>query len=189
MKRFFFEILGLFLLCQCQNQTAPKLPSHEVGKVQITQKNGILFVQNKPYSGTLFALFPNQKDTLFIQNYQAGKEHGVWKQFYNAHQVHEIRYFENGQKVGKYVAWWENGKPKLAYHFEKGEYQGICQEWNPQGTLVKEMHYEKGHEEGSQKVWYDNGKIRSNYVIKNGRRYGLLGTKNCKNVSDSVFVK
>ena len=25
-----------------------------------------------------------------------------------------------------------------------------------------------------------------NYVIKNNRRYGLLGTKNCINVSDSI---
>ena len=50
------------------------------------------------------------------------------------------------------------------------------------------MNYVKGHEEGSQKMYYDNGKIRSNYTIIAGRRYGLLGTKNCVNVADSVFV-
>jgi antitoxin component YwqK of YwqJK toxin-antitoxin module len=49
-------------------------------------------------------------------------------------------------------------------------------------------HFKDGQEEGSQKLWYDNGKIRANYVIIKGKRYGLLGTKNCKNVSDSIFV-
>ena len=29
---------------------------------------------------------------------------------------------------------------------------------------------------------------KSNYFIKNDRRYGLLGTKNCENVSDSIFI-
>jgi antitoxin component YwqK of YwqJK toxin-antitoxin module len=51
------------------------------------------------------------------------------------------------------------------------------------------LNYQKGHEEGEQKWWYDNGKIKANYIIKDGRRYGLLGTKNCINVSDSIFKK
>jgi len=58
---------------------------------------------------------------------------------------------------------------------------------NPEGKLISYHNFKNGYEEGSQKVWYDNGKIKSNYTIKNGRRYGLLGTKNCINVKDSVF--
>jgi hypothetical protein len=38
-----------------------------------------------------------------------------------------------------------------------------------------------------QTWWYDNGKVKSNYRIIEGRRFGLLGTKNCINVSDSIF--
>jgi antitoxin component YwqK of YwqJK toxin-antitoxin module len=53
--------------------------------------------------------------------------------------------------------------------------------------LVKQMNYLKGHEEGPQKWWYDNGKIKANYIIQDGRRFGLLGTKNCINVTDSIF--
>jgi antitoxin component YwqK of YwqJK toxin-antitoxin module len=51
------------------------------------------------------------------------------------------------------------------------------------------MNYKKGHEDGQQQWWYDNGKIKANYIIKNGRRYGLRGTKKCINVSDSIFKK
>jgi antitoxin component YwqK of YwqJK toxin-antitoxin module len=51
------------------------------------------------------------------------------------------------------------------------------------------MHYKKGYEEGLQQFYYDNGKVKANYFMKAGRRYGLLGTKNCVNVSDSIFKK
>lgn len=61
-------------------------------------------------------------------------------------------------------------------------------EWSFDGKLSHLGNFENGQEEGSQKMWYDTGKIRANYVIKNGKRYGLLGTKNCKNVSDSIFI-
>ena len=81
----------------------------------------------------------------------------------------------------------ENGNIKFEFHFKDDEYEGICRTWNNKGILTQESNYVAGHEEGAQKAWYDNGKVRSNYVIKAGRRYGLLGTKNCKNVSDSVF--
>ena len=37
-----------------------------------------------------------------------------------------------------------------------------------------------------QQFWYNDGEIKSNYIIKNKRRYGLLGTKNCVNVSNSI---
>ncbi|MCX6338150.1 MAG: toxin-antitoxin system YwqK family antitoxin, partial [Bacteroidetes bacterium] len=67
-------------------------------------------------------------------------------------------------------------------------YEGELSEWTFDGKLIHLAHYIDGQEEGSQKLWYDNGKIRANYVIIKGKRYGLLGTKNCKNVSDSIFI-
>jgi Uncharacterized protein conserved in bacteria len=83
----------------------------------------------------------------------------------------------------------DNGNIKISGSFLKGENNGEYKEWNRDGGLVKEMHYKLGYEEGSQKQFYDNGKIRSNYVVSHGKRYGLLGTKNCVNVTDSIFKK
>lgn len=90
-------------------------------------------------------------------------------------------------KYDKLTAWWENGNKQLHYFFEADEYTGTCREWNENGLLVKQIHYLSGHEERAQQWWYDNGKIKANYIIKDGRRFGLLGTKNCINVSDSIF--
>ena len=41
---------------------------------------------------------------------------------------------------------------------------------------------------GSASLSVVDKKNKSNYIIKNNRRYGLLGTKNCVNVSDDLIV-
>ena len=66
---------------------------------------------------------------------------------------------------------------------------GELKEWMETGQPYRFFHYIKGYEEGSQKMWWSNGSIRANYVIKNGKRYGLLGLKICSNPYDSVIKK
>ncbi|MBE9462396.1 toxin-antitoxin system YwqK family antitoxin [Dyadobacter subterraneus] len=148
--------------------------------------NGRIFFNKEPFTGSIYTLFPSG-DTAEISEFSNGKEDGICIKFYSDGRIREKRQFDHGQKTGLYQAWWENSKEKLLYRFENDEYEGICQEWNREGKLIKEMNYRRGHEEGQQKLFYDNGKVRANYIVMNGRRYGLLGTKNCVNVSDSVF--
>jgi antitoxin component YwqK of YwqJK toxin-antitoxin module len=149
--------------------------------------NGILMEANSPFTGILFTLYPNTIDTAEIASYFNGKEDGEWKKFYPSKKIREKRFFKDGYKTGKFLAWWENGNMQMQYFFEDDEYEGVCKEWSEKGMLNKIMTYKKGHEEGHQQWWYDNGKIKANYVIIDGRRYGLLGTKNCVNVADSIF--
>jgi antitoxin component YwqK of YwqJK toxin-antitoxin module len=156
---------------------------------QIKIENGLLIIKQKSFSGRLYSLFYTSTDTIELSSYRNGKEHGEWKKFYPSGKLKEKRFFENGQKTGEYIAWWENGNKQLHYFFAADEYEGTCKEWNAEGNLAKIMNYKRGHEEGRQQWWYDNGKVKANYIIKEGRRYGLLGTKNCINVSDSVFNK
>jgi len=155
----------------------------------LTNQNGIKYLNDSLFSGTVFTLFPNTKDTSIISCYLNGKEHGLWKKFYSSGVLNEIRNFENGKKIGRYNTWWENGKLQQQFNLKDDEYEGTCKEWNSNGILIRSMNYKKGYEVGQQQLFYDNGKIRSNYFIVNGRRYGLLGTKNCVNVSDSIFNK
>ncbi len=153
----------------------------------ISNKNGVIYYHNQLYSGVLFTLFQNTVDTATIETYESGFENGAWKKYYPSNKLREVRRYFNGKKIDTLTNYWENGKKQLQYIFVNDEYQGVCIEWNEAGMLTKEMNYEKGHEMGTQKWWYDNGKIKANYIISNGRRFGLLGTKNCINVSDSIF--
>ena len=150
--------------------------------------NGILMLGDELFTGTVYTLYPGTADTARIAGYRLGKEHGIWKKWYPNGKQEEIRTYDNGSKTGQYLAFWENGSKQMDYFFADDEYQGNCREWNPEGVLIRNMHYNRGHEEGIQQQFYDNGKVRSNYVIKNRRRYGLLGTKNCVNATDSIAI-
>ena len=93
---------------------------------------------------------------------------------------------KQGKKIGKHIGYWEKGNLKFEYHFINGEHDGLLNEWYQSGQRYKEFHYKKGYEEGSEKKWWENGTIRANYVVKNGRRYGLIGLKLCMNPVDSI---
>ena len=97
--------------------------------------------------------------------------------------------YHAGKKIGKHLGFWENGQPQFEFYFEDGEHHGIAKEWYQNGQPYRTFHYEHGYEQGSQKMWWENGIIRANYVIKNGRRYGLIGLKLCMNPNDSIFKK
>jgi MORN repeat variant len=169
---------------QAVPDTAAWVPSSDTALQRVADR---MYHHGKLFTGMVYALHPGTSDTAFVNGFWQGREHGYWKTFYPGHLPKMTRQYSNGQKTGEMLAWWPNGKLQLAYVFEQDEYEGACREWDTSGTLIKEMHYRAGHEEGAQKVFYNNGKIRSNYVVINGRRYGLLGTKNCINVSDSIF--
>ncbi len=112
----------------------------------------------------------------------------VYEKYYNNKQLMEYREFRNGMKNGKQIAYWDNGKKRFQFKAVNDTYEGVLKEWDYNGNLFHLAHYKNGQEEGVQKLWYENGKIRANYIILNGKRFGLLGTKNCKNVSDSIIV-
>jgi antitoxin component YwqK of YwqJK toxin-antitoxin module len=192
-------VVAALLLAQCKGpdrvvdnvqvpetipNTAQWVPSSDTALQRVAD---IMYHNGKLFTGMVYALYLGTADTAFINGFWQGREHGYWKKYYPGHRQKERRQYNNGQKTGELLAWWPDGKLQLAYTFNGGEYEGDCREWDTSGTLIKAMHYRAGHEEGAQKMFYNNGKIRSNYVVINGRRYGLLGTKNCINVTDSIF--
>ena len=91
-------------------------------------------------------------------------------------------------RKGLQTAYWENGRKRFEYIAVNDAYEGELKEWAENGQLFHLAHYNKGQEEGIQKMWHANGKIRSNFIIIKGRRYGLLGTKNCKNVNEKLLA-
>ncbi len=182
--RYSAFVVAAFTGCTTKDGLVGKF---DAANLQVQNQNGIVMQNEKPFTGIVYTLNENKKDTTEIVEFKDGKEHGQWKTFYDDGKLKSIRFFDNGKKTGVYTAWWPDGKMELEYHFGDGEYEGTCKEWNNEGMLINERTYKNGYEEGLQKQFYDNGKVKSNYVMVDGKRYGLLGTKNCVNVTDSIF--
>jgi antitoxin component YwqK of YwqJK toxin-antitoxin module len=151
-----------------------------------SQLNGVVLLDGQPYTGTIYTLFPDSRDTARIVQYLVGMEHGIWKQFYPGGKLLDRREFNRGQKVGEVISWYENGQKKLHYYFENDLYEGTGREWNEDGTLVLEKNYHAGHEEGAQHEYHDNGEVRSSYVVKDGRRYSPPAFESSAPASDSL---
>lgn len=179
--------LLILLVCSC-NRPKESIPNTYLlrSAAGISVKNDIVFLDNKKYSGFLLEISPTH-DTLSAEGYINGMLSGVCKKWYPNNRLKEEREYIDGKKNGRQVAYWENGRKRFEFTAKNDAYEGEFKEWGEDGHLFHLANYVNGQEEGAQKMWYNNGKIRANYVIIKGKRYGLLGTKNCKNVSDSVF--
>ncbi|MEN9703176.1 MAG: hypothetical protein RLZZ209_602 [Bacteroidota bacterium] len=112
----------------------------------------------------------------------------VEKKYFPSGKIREIRHVKNGVRQGLQTAYWENGRKRFDYIAVNDAYEGELKEWAENGQLFHLAHYKNGQEEGIQKMWHANGKIRSNFIIIDGRRYGLLGTKNCTNVNEKLLA-
>jgi antitoxin component YwqK of YwqJK toxin-antitoxin module len=177
----------VFLLMSCSGvNTNKSFISRQ--SLLISEKEEVIYFKNKAFNGILFEMYPNQKDTFSTVTYEDGLMNGISKKWFPSHRMMEYREYQKGKKNGKQIAFWENGFKRFEYDAKNDVIDGIFREWTANGKLFHFATYVDGREEGVQKMWYDNGKIRANYIVLNGRRYGLLGTKNCKNVSDRIFV-
>jgi len=189
-----FLALGVLLLlfsCSQSNttQVTEAIPNQYIlwSSPTISIDQDTVFLNEEKYSGYVVELDTASMDTLSIQGYLNGLQSGIGKKWYSNGQLMEERSYSKGAKNGLQTAYWENGAKKFEFVAKDDVYEGEFKEWNTEGNLVHLANYENGQESGTQKLWDDKGKIRANYVIVKGKRYGLLGTKNCKNVSDSIF--
>ena len=192
MKRFLsFGVLLFLLSCSQKNANLLTEAIPEVYTLKYSPTISIhqdtVFLTDEKYSGYVLEYYPENLDTLSIQGYLNGLQSGIGMKWYPNGQLMEERGYLEGAKNGLQTAYWENGAKKFEFIAREDTYEGEFKEWNSEGILIHLAQYENGQEEGPQKLWDDKGKIRANYVIVKGKRYGLLGTKNCKNVSDSIF--
>lgn len=194
MNKFFILILILFASCRNEEKkiTSIKHPKKvpllykDASNYSFEMHQDTLYYNNKKFSGIQYSLYiPN--DTAFVKPFLNGLEEGITKKWHFNKQLAEERLYIDGKKEGIHKGWWENGNRKFEFAVSNDEYTNEFKEWNTDGLLLKHFHYKNGQENGSQKLFYENGKIKANYMIIDGKRYGLLGTKNCKNVSDIIF--
>ena len=157
------------------NSTDPNFSKHK----------DTIYYGDKFFTGYRFTLYANG-DTAELQSFFNGVEEGIQKKWHPDKQEAEERFYINGKKEGIHRSWWSDGKPKMYFEANGDEYSGLFREWYSSGLMSKEFHYLNGREEGSERLWWDNGTVRANYVIREGRKYGLLGITICTNPFDSI---
>jgi len=184
-----FAIIAFLLFVSCQKEevtTLELLTSND----NLHLINGVLHLNENLFNGRLVEYYDENKLKLEVF-YKNGKKHGHEKKWYTNDTLAEIRFYSNGNKSGIHEAWWPNKNKKFEYHFnEKGEYHGEVLEWYKTGQRFRAFNYINGQEVGSQQLWQLDGRIKGNYEVVNGERFGLIGLKKCYTVTrDNDEVK
>jgi antitoxin component YwqK of YwqJK toxin-antitoxin module len=94
------------------------------------------------------------------------------------------RSYVEGREDGPHRGWYADGRVHFEYEYKDGRLEGEAREWFPNGMRYRVFNYSQGRESGTQRMWHEDGTLRANYVVKDGRRYGLIGAKGC--VGDSI---
>jgi len=154
----------------------------------LSKHQDTIFYKDQFFTGFRYTLHPNN-DTAALDSYFNGVEEGTQKKWYPNRRLQEERFYINGKKEGAHKGWWPDGKEKFVFTAYNDKYEGQFKEWYSSGLIQKHYHYTNGQEEGSQRLWWDNGSVRANYVIREGKKYGLIGLKTCVNPYDSITKK
>ena len=157
----------------------PPIPSFTIHlpDTAFTIQNGVGMYHLKPFSGTLNEHYDSVHIKSSIQ-YFNGKQEGTEISYFPNGQKETMRFYTGGEKDSVHTGWWANGNKRFEYHFSSGIYDGNFTEWYEGGKLGKEIIYKKG-QELSGKGWRENGKLYMSYVMKDGRRYGLVNAQLC----------
>lgn len=187
MKKVFLLITISFLFACKHLQRHMNAHVNEIKTANSTDpfllfKNGYWLYKNNLFTGRIIEHFKSNtinKSTEYVN----GKEEGWQTTFYPDGSLSEKRYFTKGEKDNLHTGWWQNGNKRFEYHFTNGVYNGDYKEWYQSGQLLKHIHYTNGTDDWG-KGWRESGKLYMNYIMKDGRRYGIVNSNLCYTVKN-----
>lgn len=182
MRITFFTILilGVFLVSCKQGEKSVSKLTISLNDPGLTIHNGVCYYRDKLFNGILQDLHENGALKSVI-HYNDGRKNGEESTYYPDGNKETWRWFIKGEKDSVHRGWWPNGQLKFEYHFTKGNYNGLFSEWYQGGQPLKKIVYKNGEELGAT-GWRENGKLYMNYIMKDGRRYGIANANLCYNL-------
>jgi hypothetical protein len=74
---------------------------------------------------------------------------------------------------------WPNGNLRRSFDLAGDVRHGEYRTFTIDGKPYELKHFVRGREDGLQQAWDERGQLYLNYVVKNGRRYGMVNAKPC----------
>jgi hypothetical protein len=139
--------------------------------------NGSYYFKGQLFSGYLKCFHYNGLVQSLQSIYQGKQEGWAYEYFENGKPLSK-RYYHLGEKDSVHIGWWDNGNTRFVYHFKNGVYNGSFEEFYNSGKPLKKISYYNGNDSFGT-GWRENGKIFMNYIMKDGRRYGIMNAQPC----------
>jgi|GEM_PF-856529 len=175
---FFGASIGVYTFCEMIEKNEDI--DLEVPNVMVNGQDPLLDMDNGKvlYNGLLFSgrIFQRtgQGAPISEERYLNGERHGLSRRWHAGGQLAYEHHFEHGKKQGEQIGWWRNGEKKYSYGYRDNLPHGKAIEFFRNGDLARVSNFENGIENGHQRNWDLDGLLTSNYVVRDGRRYGQV---------------
>ena len=143
---------------------------------RVTRVAGQWLLQGTPYTGRMVEARDGGRVERAVRD---GRRHGEERSFYPGGALRAVRHYERGAEVGVHRGWWPDGTPQFERRYVDGRADGLARTWFATGRRFEEHRYVAGQEAGLQQLWYPDGRVRASYEVRDGRRYGSIGSKLC----------
>jgi antitoxin component YwqK of YwqJK toxin-antitoxin module len=110
-----------------------KLPEQSVAETSLVERDSLMQLDGKPFTGTAYSRFPNG-------------------QLQNATQ------YQNGLKQGYMLVWYPDGRPQLMSNYKKGYLNGVFKGWYQFGGVIYNLVMKSGAYSGDQRYESDTGR-------------------------------
>ncbi len=137
---------------------------------EVTSRNGTVYYQNKPLSGTLYSddeiEIPNECQCTLKASYKNGKLNGQKKEWYNNGKLKFSGLYKNGLPVNEHITYNKDGLVEKKQIFENGlSIKEII--YYPNGKIKTEIPYKNYKKEGISKIYSNSGDLEQEVEYKN----------------------
>ncbi len=174
-----------WLITGCSSRVNEQVVIEATHPLLLRQGKYLLFDQH-PVTAVIVEHFANGR-LARSSAFENGLQHGITRTWYADGSVESERTYQHGEKNGVHYGWWQNGNKQYEYHFANGAYDGFFKEWYENGKPLHVFQYSMGREI-SAIGWRDNGKTYINFVMRNGRKYGLTNARLCYSLKEEKGV-
>lgn len=114
--------------------------------------------------------------------YWQGRREGLAEAWHSNGQRAYARLYRGDKRTGVHRGWWPNGQLQFERRYVNDQFEGTQRAWFENGVLFEVGQFANGREEGRQSQYAEDGKLIANYVVRDGRRYGVVGRFDCTTV-------
>ena len=144
---------------------------------EFRERGAILEYRGEPFTGIRVETYPDGSSSAET-GYVRGLREGASREFASGGALRARWNYREGKKDGLQLGWFIEGPKRFEQNYRNGILEGTVREWHVNGNLFSVQTYSDGVET-ARKLYYPTSELYSNYVKRDGRKYGLNGGELC----------
>lgn len=144
---------------------------------KLVEIDGTIRLSGKPYTGVGVEYYPNRQLARRVE-FKNGLKEGETRSYSDMGKLTEVGRFHKGLRNGLQEMWFIEGPKQQEERYVNGVLEGIQTKWHLSGRIFRRENFKKG-KLISRKVFYPTEEVFSNYVNKDGRKYGIDSGELC----------